>query len=478
MASHKPVALVMPPCWSETAAPLGLGFVSRYLEAHGFPCSIFELNIQAYATLGRADLWNPTLQRCWTDERIFREETLPQFESFIERSTQEIAAGDFLAVGFSVYASSRRFTIKLAERLRGFRPDLPLIWGGPAVHTEQELSCISSRLIDMAVIGEGEETLLEIVTRLSSGGPLPRDLPGTAVPVGPRYHFNPRRPEIADLDRIPYPTYHGFPLELYSGIEHHAMLISRGCAMRCAFCDTPMRSQRFRCRSAENIMAELAHHSSQRQLSNLTFFDAAINGNPRTLRQLVERLAALPRKLRWTGNFFVQRRFTAEFYRSMAQTGCHQLFYGIESGSDRVLELMNKRFTAEEAGLALRWGHEAGIRNFVNFICGFPGETEQDFEETLRFVDLNRAYIDTVAMVTMMFIVPETAVYLRHRELGITLGGQNHFHWRDQQGNTIDVRRARLLRLVDRLGSYGIPVLGNSLSEVDIDYGARSSSSR
>jgi anaerobic magnesium-protoporphyrin IX monomethyl ester cyclase len=474
MPSLKPVALVMPPCWSETAPPLGLGFIARTLEAHGFSYVLFELNIQAYQTLDRKDLWNPALQRCWTDEQIFREETLPLFADFLERSAETIAAGDFLAVGLSVFSSSRRFAVKLAERLRELRPELVLIWGGPAVHTEQELAGIPSNLVDAAVIGEGEETMLELVDHLAAGRPLPQDLSGTAVPFGPRYHFNPRRAEIVDLDQIPYPTYDQFPLESYGSHQHHAMLLGRGCPMRCAFCDTSGRFRRFRCRSAESVMDELAFHSSQRRINSVTFFDASINGNPRTLRRLVDRLAAWPHRLRWMANFVVQRRWTEERYQAMARAGCFRLFYGVESGSDRVLKLMNKHYTAEEAGRALRWGHEAGIENLVNFICGFPGETEEDFEETLRFVERNRPYLDTVAMVTLMFIVPETPVYLRRHELGITLGRQNHFYWRDTQGNTIEVRRARLVRLSELLGSFGIPILASSLSEVDINYGRRS----
>lgn len=466
------VSLVLAPCWDVAAPPLGLGYLSAYLRASAFDTRVYDLNLAAYLESERKEIWQR--QRHWIDPPLF-EEVLAAHQGFIDHWAQHLADEGAPIVGLSVNAANRRFSIELARRLRARRPQTLLVWGGPGVYNIHELRIIPPEIVDYVVIGEGEETLLEITTAFRGRTRETRrmDIPGTAVPDGGAYRFNPPRAEIEDLDDLPFPTYEGFPVGYYVAENAVPVLMSRGCPMRCSFCDTTLRFKRFRYRSAGNIMAEIAAHAGRRVIGTVAFHDALLNGSVKMLTELVELMQASPLSFRWTGNFVVNRRCTAELYRAMRRAGCTRLLYGIECGSDKVLRLMNKHYTAEQAANALRWGSEAGIENHVNFICGFPGETEDDFADTLRFVERNARHIDVVTAVNMMFFVPDSPIYNRMQELGVTRSDRSHFRWHDAQGNTLEVRMSRARRLIDLLESRGIPVLGSSLDEVEIDYRPR-----
>jgi radical SAM superfamily enzyme YgiQ (UPF0313 family) len=464
------ITLVITPCWDVGTPPIGMGYVAQYMRAAGYHVWTYDLNLAGYKEVGRGDLWDPKNQKYWVDQGLFRKE-LPDLDDFLNRWAQRLADEEGLLIGFSVNAASRYFTVELARRIRERRPDRPLIWGGPGVHNYQELNHIPNNLVDCVVVGEGEVTLLEIANQLAQGNDLPGDLPGTAMPHEDRFRFNPPRPEIADLDSLPFPTYEGFPVDSYVHKSCVPVIVSRGCPMRCSFCDTSQRFKQFRWRSAANVMEEINYHASQREIYSITFHDALINGNIKMLRELIDLFIESELNLQWTGNCVVHKAATQELYQDMARAGCTRLLYGLESGSSRVLKLMNKHYSPEHSASVLRWGHEAGIENWVNFICGFPGESEQEFEETLRFAEQNIGHIHTITAVTVMFFVPETQVYDQHKELGVTLHPHSHFMWTDDKGNTPEVRIARVQKLLDLFAAHDVPVLTHSLNEIDINYG-------
>ncbi len=327
------IVLVLNPCWDVETAPIGLGYLAEYVRSHGFECRILDLNLAGYVECGCQDYWQPQLHKYWMDRALFKE-VLAALDDFLEHWAGKLAEEEDELIGFSVNAASRYFTVEMARRIRALAPDKILVWGGPGVYNAEELVSIPSHLADCVVIGEGEQTLLEIMQCLNTSRTLPDGIPGTAMPHGDTFRFNPRRQEIPDLDSLPFPSYEGFPLDYYTATHAMPVLMSRGCPMRCAFCDTTLRFKRFRYRSAQNIMKEITFHSSRRLVGTVVFHDALLNGNVKMLGALMELIIASPLRFQWLGNFVVNKRCTPEFYRLMKRAGCTMLMYGIESGSD------------------------------------------------------------------------------------------------------------------------------------------------
>lgn len=200
--------------------------------------------------------------------------------------------------------------------------------------------------------------------------------------------LNPDRPFIRNLDDLPLPRHDLLPLEMYRAPlvrGHYAFVVtSRGCPGGCRFCIKHVsygNSVRFR--SPENIMAELE------QLVGLGVRDVHMYADLFTVSReqvmgLCELILERGLQLRWTCNSRVDF-VDPEMLRLMGRSGCWMISWGIESGSEEVLRRARKGITPEQVEQALRWAHDADIRNWGYFIIGLPGETEETIQETIRF---------------------------------------------------------------------------------------------
>jgi MoaA/NifB/PqqE/SkfB family radical SAM enzyme len=171
--------------------------------------------------------------------------------------------------------------------------------------------------------------------------------------------------------------------------------------------------------SGRRIYEEIKYHIKQNpDIEHIEFLDLLFNGNMQTLTEFCELMIREPLKenLRWHANVVIRPQMTKDALQKMRKSGCFHLTYGIESGSQRVLDLMRKRYKIEDADNVLKYTHEAGIQVTCNFMFGFPGETEKDFQQTLEFLRRNKNYVD-VAYPSRTFCTIEPYSYLeKHLE--------------------------------------------------------------
>ncbi len=140
----------------------------------------------------------------------------------------------------------------------------------------------------------------------------------------------------------------------------------------------------------------------------------------------------------WKINAVLRPEMTRELLKKLAAANCHDIIYGVESGSPRVLALMNKPYAAETAERVLRETHEAGIATIGNFMFGFPGEREEDFQMTLDFVRRNKGSFDRVyASATFTSLEENSALSARREEFGIrgeASSEAHHLYWESEDG--------------------------------------------
>jgi hypothetical protein len=142
----------------------------------------------------------------------------------------------------------------------------------------------------------------------------------------------------------------------------------------------------------------------------------------------------------------------------MKKAGCSWLGYGIESGSQRILDLMGKRFSIDKSIEVLKNTREAGIPFQINLMFGFPTETEEDFQQTLKFLARSRPYVDSI-LASQSFFTLEKGTYVRSHpgEFGIT-GADHHLYWKSNGGSNNYAERFRRYEEFCRLAvSLGIP---------------------
>jgi radical SAM superfamily enzyme YgiQ (UPF0313 family) len=451
------IALVEAPIKEPRRPSLALGCLAAVLRRDGHEVAIHDVNTLLYHACPdeTRDLWEHFSH--WVMERPENaREFLARHRAAIDAFVAKIAAGKPDIVGFSILLTQRPLSLEIARAVRTVCPRALIVFGGPECFPMfNPAGFASADVPDYVVVGEGEETVREFARLAAAGGdPLCRGVIRTAGGVATG---GGARPVIASLDDLPVPDWEGFPLDLYREPGRFSVMMTRGCVNRCVFCMEHEMWPRFRIRSPGHVAGEFDHLAERWGTTSVEFNDSVINGSPVHLSRLCDLLAGRSPVMSWGAQAVVNDFLDAAGCARLRKAGCGCLSFGIESGSDAVLSLMGKRFTAEEAEAALRCCADAGIATSVNIMCGFPGETERDFALTLEFLARNRPSITWVSPAdSFTGIVPGTRLHREHERFGVRFVGSLTF-WETVDGtNTFLVRMDRFERLLRHLHDLGI----------------------
>jgi len=257
------------------------------------------------------------------------------------------------------------------------------------------------RLCDSAVTYAGEEALWQLVEAVEGHKDL-SSVPNLIYRDHSRIVRNEVQPALP-VGELPLPDYDGFPLRRYLAPEPLLPIsASRGCYWhRCAFCNVGHgESQSYQEKQAAKVHAEMLALAQAYGVRHFFFSDEAVS--PRILKLLSRRMVAQGTDLDWACAARFERSLDAPTLQTMARAGCKMLMYGLESGSQRILDRMDKGTSLDIARRILKDGAEAGIWNHIFFFFGFPGETIQDAQETVDFFYGNRAHIHSACSGTFM----------------------------------------------------------------------------
>jgi hypothetical protein len=255
--------------------------------------------------------------------------------------------------------------------------------------------------IDSAVIYEGEVALLRLIEALDRSADL-STVPNLMYRDGAQVRVNEiKDPENATI--LPDPDFHGLPLDLYLAPGRVLPVsASRGCYWgRCAFCNVGYgESCHFSERRADQVAEEMISLARAYDTRDFFFADEALS--PRMFKHLSARLIEANAGLNWTCCARFEPGIDAALLRQMRQAGCRMVLYGLESGSQSVLDRMHKGTRLDIARRILREGAAAGVWNHIFFFFGFPGETEGNARETMQFFQANRHVVHSVCTGTFL----------------------------------------------------------------------------
>ena len=464
------VMLISMPPWGFENPPVALAYLTTYLKTHNVPCDLMDFNIDMYNDVGPElkMLWHVENKNYWSNEKTFQL-VRRVLSDQLDRAVEAVLEVNPPLLGFSVVDPKERITIAFIKMLRHDGYKGKIVLGGPACHTPDYRQIFideAGDLINGYCVGEGEQTLLEAARCARDGGNL-ADVAGLMTPdKNGECRYEPRE-FIEDLDSIPHPTYAEFDHSIYPG-DSLILEWSRGCVGTCTYCKGREIAGPYRSRSADHIFAELKHHYDVNGYDNFTICDPVINGSPGVLDALCDRIVDEKLPIRWNGEGIPRPSLTAKLLNKMAAAGCYELQLGLECGSDSVLKRMGKRrlFSVEEAAQVVRDCHEAGIKTCLFIIVGFPGETEQEFEKTLEFIDGNADWIDQVKSINSLHIVTDTPIHKHADTFGLTLPERDyHYLWTDSNGMDWPERNRRIRRVLSLCEKHGIEVRETNLAE-------------
>ncbi|MBI4847814.1 MAG: radical SAM protein [Nitrospirae bacterium] len=286
-------------------------------------------------------------------------------------------------------------TAKIAKNIK---PDIKTVLGGAHTTMYPEES-IKKDFIDFIVIGEGEFIVKKLLDCLENRGDLAA-VPGIVWKTGDKIIRNEPPSPIKDLDSLPLPARHLFPIEKYSaasqlkGKRVMNMVVSRGCPFRCSFCWVPEAFGRnIRYRSPESVVREMKLLKEKYGADCIRFWDDSFSANRKWINQFCDLLITEDLNIPWSC-FTRVDLVNLAVLKKMEASGCYQIFYGIESGVQRLLDIINKGTTLEQASNAVKLTKAAGIESFCSYMLALPGETQKDAEQTIEFAKkLNSDYV-------------------------------------------------------------------------------------
>lgn len=290
-------------------------------------------------------------------------------------------------VGISQFTHNRVDSLKLASLAKELDPGCFVLLGGPhATHAWQEQ--LAHHLpLDAVVLGEGEETMVELLEALASGRTL-ASVAGLAYREGGRGVAAPARAAIRDLDLLPIP---GTVEPDSIGVDYRRQLefviTSRGCPASCLFCSSPLfwgRGVRFR--SPASVVEEIRLLKERYGLIYFSFRDDTFTADRRRVLEICRLLQEQKLHILWN----CQSRVTAideEMLVAMKRAGCECIQFGVESGSPAMLKALGKRVVPSDVEKAAAAVRRVGINLSVYLITGIPGEGEADLQQTVRLIE-------------------------------------------------------------------------------------------
>ncbi len=274
--------------------------------------------------------------------------------------------------------------LRAAQMAKAIRHDTIVAAKGAHFWREQPDTLKQYPMIDVVVRGEYEETFSDLVTQ-----PDWSKVEGIAFRHGGVLISTSRRPLLQDLDRIPYPARHLANNALYfrpdTGELQTTIITNRGCAEKCVFCLAPrVAGRENRIRSVPNIIGELEDCVNQYGIRNFLFRSDTFTQNPEWVMELCQGIERAGLRIKWSCNSRVDT-LNGEMLRAMKEAGCWLISFGVESGSQEILDLMRKGITKEQVRAAVNLCRLEGVLTSVYFLIGTPWESEATFRETVDF---------------------------------------------------------------------------------------------
>lgn len=387
--------------------PLGLLYVGGYLTHMGLRVKIIDVPLE---------------------EQIRNKEFFGNMghtiESVHNRMIDEFKKVDTKIAGISCYTPEYFETIRLSRDIRKVNSACKIIVGGihPTFYPEDFFDS-DEQLVDICVVGEGEVTAYELVENLLGRGKKSlNQIEGIVYRQenSGRHVATEPRPPVTKLDEISYPDYSLIDMRYYSnanpyairGVFLRSMYLSatRGCPSQCTFCVAKKLRQFFgtgRVRSAGGLIKELKLLKSKYAIDSFYFVDDLFTIDKKNVEEFCRVFQEERLGLIWGCSSKVST-LNEEMLKVMSESGCIQIDFGVERGSDTALNLMHKGQNIDMVKNIFRLCHKYGIRTFANMLVNLPQEKEEDLNDILRLLDVIKPEVTSINIFTPY---PGTEIY-------------------------------------------------------------------
>ena len=388
--------LILCPEWAPMFPPFNLARLSAVAKGAGYESNCIDLNVKAYNLAmqwrndGLIDFnpWDGARDWKWLAQDYYSG-IHPHLSILLNEYIEQIVKNPPDVIGFTMYYTNAEPVKYMVKELRKRLPNIKILVGGPNIRPCQEphhWSGEDDNMFDYVINGEGELLLLEILEEIENG-----------IVHDKVQRLSQPEEQRLNLNDLPMPDYSNFDFNEYEFPNGVNSELSRGCTAKCTFCEET-HFWKYRQRMATDVLKEIETLYYEKGTDIVWFIDSLVNGNLNELRAFCKGVIAKGMKINWTGYARCDGRMDLEFYQDLADSGCRMLNYGIESGSQPVLDDIDKGVTIAEMEQNFKDGKKTGVSAFTNWIVGFPTESYQNFADTMTFLWRNRNNnIDNIA---------------------------------------------------------------------------------
>ncbi len=365
------------------SAPLGILYLAAALERRGEVVSVIDA----------------------AAEKLSVSETVARIQAF----RPELVGLTSTTVGFEGAKM-------LARALKRTLPRVPIILGGPHCSLLPH-EAMEDDAFDYGFVGEGDEAMGEICELVAGQRP-PEEVFGLVYRKEGRLVFSPPRPNVQDMDALPFPARHLVSPDLYTpvpidqhGLPKFSVISSRGCPHSCAFCQKS--NSGYRSFSAKYIVDEMQHLVEDFGARDIAFVDSLFAHSRRRVESICDEILSRPAlrgKLSWTCSSRVEC-VDKPLLLKMKKAGCWRTRFGVESGNDRVLKFIRKGITKEQIRNAITWAAEAGLQPKAFFMVGHLPDSHESIRETIEFAKEIPLMDVTVQINTILPKTPQESIW-------------------------------------------------------------------
>lgn len=356
--------------------PLGIAYIAAHAEKLGHEVEILDcvsegiLNTQVTGEYTRTGV---------SDEDIERR---------IRNSSPDLVG---ISSMFSAYCHD---TYRVADLVKKIDPNVLVVLGGAHVVSMTE-NCLKQESVDICVLGEGEQTFGELITKITEGKSY-HCIDGIAYRKNGKTIFTKERELIEEMDQLSFPARHLLPMDTYFSnhinpyayhAKHTFMMTSRGCPKKCVFCSIQsVWKYKWRTHSAEYVVDEIEHLVKNYGIKEVHFVDDNLTAGPQRALRICQLLVERKIKIKWTcPNGVAIWTLNKELLDWMKKSGCYRLTFGIESGSAETQKFIKKDLDLDQAREMLAYANKIGLWTVSTFIFGFPYQDQQQIDDSVDF---------------------------------------------------------------------------------------------
>src|SRR5689334_20326998 len=392
---------------STTGAQLGVLTLAALLRRQGYDPWIVNLD-DLFFEFVTQDKTRPSINR---NPDVTRLTELHPAESFFSFVVKHLPTEGFDIFGLSSICGSYPLTLRLAQEIRRTNPQAKIILGGPQASVVDVATLRAFPCVDIIVRGEADDTFPTLLQLLESGEW--ESIPGITFRRDDEVIRNPNAPVVENLDSLPLPA---FDLDLRIKDRGGVHLeIGRGCPFACTFCSTNDFFRRNFClKSPSTMIADITSLKKEYGLDYFSLVHDMYTIDRRKVGAFCEAILASGEKFTW-GCSARTDCIDDELLELMARAGCTGIFFGIETGSQRLQQVINKKLDLAEAVQRIACADRHRIKTTVALIAGFPEETRDDLRDTLHFFIDSLRFDHAEPQCSLLAPLAATPVYDQHK---------------------------------------------------------------